>query len=198
MSVPANLASLLRLCPRGVWGLGEGSAGRALIEAVAGALDDCDALLEALLEEAFPDTTDVLLVRWEAELGILAIGGKTSAQRQAAVHAVLSTVPDTRPATMEAAVETYFGGDVDIVEPGPFRFDDPDSTFDSEDDVIGGAHVFFVRIAYAEAVSAGLDRDELLAFINARKQSHTVGLVQVDGLYFDDPYSLFDLDRFAV
>lgn len=190
----AHIRLLLRLHPRGAQELDEGTNVRDDLEVAATALDDLWDQRDLLLDNTMPDKVVALLERWEAVYGIFRVGSRTDEQRQARLLAFRRRVPDLNPATIDDICEMISGVDCTIVEPGPFRTDDPNSLTDTEDDVVDGAFLFWVVIDQADATAVGLDRDELQEVVDDIKRATRIGQVRFDDFRTDDPYSLTDID----
>lgn len=192
----AHLSLLLRLHPQGVLDLDDSTAREDL--AVLGyAFDQVWLQRDELIDEILPDRAGDLLTDWERVYDIHRVGSRTVAQRQARLVAHRRLLPNFTPSTIEDIVETLTGIDVDLVEPGAFRCDDPDSLTDTPADVLDGAFVFCITLNEATARSEGLDRDEIDEILERVKPAHVYGLVRCDDFRADDEWSLTDRDLLA-
>lgn len=187
------LPALLRLVPAGCWVLDEGDLLLTDLTIVASGLDAVDVGMEDLRAELHPQTSDVLLARWEG-LYQLRAASFTTTERQARLVARVQLIPTFTPTAIEDAVEAFGGVAATLLEPGPFRCDDPDSVCDDVNDVIDGAFVFVLDFAWADADAASLRRAELMGVVRLMQPAHTVARLRFDDFHADDPYSLTDLD----
>lgn len=193
-TIPRYTAAVLRLYPRGLADLSEGTLIRADLENLAAAIDTSDDQISELVIEMDPLHADALLSRWE-ELYQLKAGTLSEAERRGRLIARIRLLRSFRPVDIEARIEDYTSGTWSLTETGPFRCDDPGSLCDDPNDVVDGAFVFFLDITHAEAVSCALRRDDVQALISRIKPAHTIGLVRVtDGFFTNDPYSLVERD----
>lgn len=190
-----HLSLLLRLHPRSsAWSLDPDKAPYQELEAWAEVLDAQDAQVDALLAELLPDQDTALLSRWEALYDLHRTSGLTTLARRRRVLARMSYLPDTRPATIESVLGRLMDQTVTVVEPGPFRCDDPGSLCDTASDVIDGAFCWWVEVDEALARVGDVTRDELEEEVSRLKPAHTVACVRTDDFRCDDPWSLTDRD----
>lgn len=192
--MPANLAGLLRLLPRGVLSADEGTVLYALLYGVALAADGVDGQADELLVEATPHLTtdDGLLARWE-ELYELLAGAADEATRRTRLVAYVQRIPDLRPATILALVEQWSSLNWTLTEPTTARYDE--ATYGDPYLMMDGAFVFILEADSLDALAGELERAKLDAFLELIKPAHCLARVRFTGeLRYDDPYSTYDLD----
>lgn len=187
---------LLRLSPRGDLTFDADTAAEADLLAAAAVLDHLWTQRGELLAQILPSqATGTVLERWESAYELYRLDSRTEAERQARATAAYRRLPNSRPATIKGIVEQLTGLTATIVEPGGFRTDDPDSLTDTTDDVLDGAHIFYVELASAAASTAGVDRAEVLEQVDRIRPAHTLAVERFTGAFLtDDSYSLTDQD----
>lgn len=197
MTAKPTLEGVLRLCPAGALRPEAGTVVRVDLETVAQALDLAVAQRDALMVEVDPRKAEALLGRWEELLDLSTIDADVDARRRRVLAAV-RVLPNFRPVTIEARVEEITGVGWTLVEPGPFKTNDPNSLTDTLNDVLDGAHVFILYGDRDDAVAFALRRDLVRVFLERVKPAHTVGLMSLEGFVADDDYSLTDLDTLGI
>ena len=196
MPDPSHLAALLRLAPRGLLDLDEGSLVRLDLANVGTGLDTAETQVDLLLTESRPQGATALLARWETLYG-LRNRGLPDATRRRRIIAKARLIPDMCPDTIEGRCEEWTGMDpalLDLIETGPFRCNDAGSLCDDPEDVVDGAFVFIIALDSAEAHLHQVRMTELYALLEDLKPAHTVGIIRCDDFFTDDSLSLTDCD----
>lgn len=168
--------------------------GTALDRAMASALQ--------LRLEMFPDTTELLLERWEKVYGIIPDPAKPLFQRQQLLRAKYNARGGISRRHLQAALRPFVGYDVEIEEYHVARCDDPNTLTDDQLFALDPALIWQFRIYIDNTLlqTAGYNPADIQRIINEMKPAHTQGILDTGtaGFFCDNPDSLTDLTFLAL
>ncbi|TAN61355.1 DUF2313 domain-containing protein [bacterium] len=166
--------------------------------ALGGVQSNADVLTEEII---FPSEASVLLSEWERVYKLVQ-ADKPVFQRLQNLTSAINARGSLTTKYMQEALLPFFGYNVDIIEYGAFRADDPNSLTDTSAYALDEVYMyqFTVKADNALMLTGGYNPVMVQQAINKAKPAHTRGILDtgIYGFFCDDPNSLTELTLLAI